>query len=76
MIKNKRILQKIIQSICVISLALNIKEFQLIKKNKELKVASYIDKITGLPGRRSCEEKTNNIKEISYASTSLDSANL
>ena len=40
-----------------VSLPQNMKEIKLIQKNRELEVAAYIDKITGLPSRRSCEEK-------------------
>lgn len=41
----------------VFSLPQNVKEIKLIQKNRELELAAYIDKITGLPSRRSCEEK-------------------
>lgn len=41
----------------IVSLPQNMKEIKLIQKNKELELAAYIDKITGLPSRRSCEEK-------------------
>lgn len=41
----------------IFSLPQNMKEIKLIQKNRELEVAAYIDKITGLPSRRSCEEK-------------------
>ena len=32
-------------------------EINLIRKNRELETVAYIDRTTGLPGRRSCEEK-------------------
>lgn len=41
----------------IVSLPQSINEIQLIRKNRELEVAAYIDQITGLPSRRSCEEK-------------------
>lgn len=41
----------------IFSLPQNMKEIKLIQKNRELELAAYIDKITGLPSRRSCEEK-------------------
>lgn len=41
----------------IVSLPQNMKEIKLIQKNRELELAAYIDKITGLPSRRSCEEK-------------------
>jgi len=42
----------------LISLQQTFAEIHLTRKNKELKTFAYIDKMTGLPGRRSCEEKT------------------
>lgn len=72
----------LVATVVVIFLALipqTKKEIQLIRKNKELEVAAYIDKITGLPGRRSCEEKiwmSMNPKKAPYCVAIFDLNNL
>jgi diguanylate cyclase (GGDEF)-like protein len=45
-----------IVALILISLQQTYYELTLVRKNKELRAAAYLDKLTGIPGRRSCEE--------------------
>ena len=54
-------------------------EFALVRKNRELRVAAYIDKLTGIPGRRSCEEALwypVDLKKSPYCVIMMDLNNL
>ncbi|MBC3798571.1 GGDEF domain-containing protein [Acetobacterium tundrae] len=79
LITNEVALAILIFVLIVASVPQSTKEIQLIRKNRELEVAAYIDKITGLPGRRSCEEKIwmpMNPKKAPYCVAIFDLNNL
>jgi len=77
-------INEILLSISVLALVLisfqqTYYELVLVRRNKELSAAAYLDKLTGIPGRRSCEEALwfpVDMKASSYCVIMMDLNNL
>ncbi len=76
---NEILLSISILALILISFQQTYYEFVLVRRNKELSTAAYLDKLTGIPGRRSCEELLwypVDMKASSYCVIMMDLNNL